>query len=129
MTHNLLTAEQVRPIVHSRQGGLCARCWEPLGSWWEAHHRRKRAILDWCPCNIVALHPRCHTQGPSSPERGGQWAVHDHPTMAQAFGLIVPSWLSLDRPVSVEVQWPWTGPAMLSCDGDVVSLAGAEPPC
>lgn len=82
--HELTTAALIRPIVWQRQAGLCALCCEQLGQDWEAHHRRRRNLLGWCPCNIVALHPRCHTQGPT--------AVHDNPALARGLGLIVPSW-------------------------------------
>jgi hypothetical protein len=114
MSHNVLTASIVRPIVWDRQGGHCARChtlMEPSN--WEAHHRRRRGILDWCPCNIIGLHPRCHTQGPL--------AVHDHPAMARELGLIVPSYGPEPFDVPLLVRWPFSGEAFLACDGMVVS--------
>ena len=83
------TPDAARVAIWWRQNGLCGLCWEnlpPLESdGWEAHHRLKIRNMPrdakWCPCNLVALHARCHTQGPR--------AVHDHPDDARALGLIL----------------------------------------
>lgn len=119
MTHVDVTADEARTAAWWRQGGLCALCWEnlpPLESGgWEGHHRLKVRYMRghrWCPCNIVALHARCHTQGPA--------AVHDHPDDARRLGLI----LTMDqdpRDVAVQVRWPWSGDAFLNCEGMAVS--------
>lgn len=112
--HELLSAADARSSAFVRQLGLCARCGEPMrfGDF-EAHHRRRRNVLGWCLCNVVALHPRCHTQGPL--------AVHDHVEQSRDMGLIVstfgpqpfdvPVWLYdvTDRVEHVRV--------LLSCDG------------
>jgi hypothetical protein len=113
------TGATARVACWWRQGGLCGLCWEPLGTLeegrFEAHHReRRRDLPGWCPCNIVVLHPRCHTQGPA--------AVHDHPDMAAPLGLIVAAVSMVDpRDVAMVVRWPWEGEGYLDCDGMVVS--------
>lgn len=111
-----------REAVWYRQGGLCALCWEPMGgveSNWEAHHRlRRRDLPGWCPCNIVGLHARCHTQGAQ--------AVHDHPAEAHDLALVLhPEQDPRDEPV--EVLYPWVGKGYLDCDGMVVSPLVAHP--
>lgn len=120
------TAADSRLACYWRQGTLCARCWEPLGQpdgEWEAHHRLRRSWMPkealWCPCNIVALHARCHTQGPGRPG-DGQWAVHDWPIEAGVLGLLLPSHAD-PRKQWVMVVWPWQGSAFLDCDSTVVS--------
>lgn len=117
MSHDSkMDAAHCRAAVWARQGGLCALCWEPMGppeGQWEAHHRlRRRDLPGWCPCNIVGLHARCHTQGPT--------AVHDHPEDARAAGLIVAS-TDDPRTTLLHVEWPWYGDAYLSCDSMVCS--------
>jgi hypothetical protein len=96
---------------------MCARCWASLGSpedVYEAHHRmRRRDLPGWCVCNIVILHPRCHTQGPL--------AVHDHPLEAKKLGLIVEPWLD-PREVPLWVEWPWENHSLLDCESQVVSM-------
>lgn len=114
------TPEACRAAIIERQGGYCARCWErcPADSL-EAHHRLKRALMPaeflWCPCNVVGLHARCHTQG--------RFAVHDHPEDAREQGLIL--WTNEDpRQVPIMVRWPWQAESALLCNGDVGSLFG-----
>jgi 5-methylcytosine-specific restriction endonuclease McrA len=121
MEHRAWAAADARQASYHRQGGLCALCWEHLGAetdgTWEGHHRLRRREMrepfTWCPCNIVALHARCHTQGPA--------AVHDHPQRAGELGLILPS--GTDPRVAVIGDWRWMlpGPVLLDCDGMVVS--------
>lgn len=120
MSHIDWDPGDARLAVYDRQGGLCGLCWDPLGSResgpWEAHHRLRRRdmpkIGKWCPCDLVALHARCHTQG--------RTAVHDHPEMAMGLGLIV-SPGDDPREVPVFVEWPWIGLATLSCESFVCS--------
>lgn len=99
-------------MARDRQGEMCASCWERMGPGdQELHHRQSRRVLGWCPCNIVGLHRRCHTQGPA--------AVHDHPEAAILAGLIVPTW---EDPRVVAVtgwRWLWEAPSLLTCDGMV----------
>lgn len=111
MTHQLMDPAAIRPLVWDRQGGYCLRCHTPMSpDRWEAHHRRSRRALGWCPCNVVGLHPRCHTQG--------ELAVHDHPEDAQRLGLIVPVHSLLEPfDVLVHITWPWAGDVLLTCDG------------
>lgn len=113
------TPETARAAIHSRQGGLCALCWLGLGGVedrWEAHHRLRRQLMPsdarWCPCDLVGLHARCHTQGDR--------AVHDHPENAHQLGLVL---LSFEDPrtIPVPIRWPWEGHAFLACDSSVVS--------
>jgi hypothetical protein len=118
--HEFLDAGVARQVAYDRQGGQCARCWTPMQpDRFEAHHRRKRAALGWCMCNVVALHPRCHTQG--------AYAVHDHPAISMSIGLIVPI---RDRrepcEVPVHVKFPWDGDVLLSCCGTVCSVDSAD---
>jgi hypothetical protein len=69
----------------------------------------------WCPCDVVGLHARCHTQG--------RFAVHDHPEDARKSGLIL--WTNEDpRRVPIMVRWPWVAESALLCNGDVGSLLG-----
>lgn len=121
MSHVDWDAGTVRLAAYDRQGGLCLQCYEPMGEReggrWEAHHRLRRRDMPkgakWCPCNIVALHSRCHTQGPE--------AVHDHPEEARERGLILDT--SADpREVPVWIEWPWSGPATLDCESLVCSI-------
>ena len=123
MTHQELTVPAIRALVWERQNGLCARCFDPMqADRWEAHHRVRRAVLGWCPCNIVGLHPRCHTQGPL--------AVHDHPADARDRGLIVSPFDGQPQLVQLDVPWPWQGPGFLHCSGMVVSaLAPLDDGC
>lgn len=121
--HQQWTAAESRAVCHERQGGLCARCWTPLPAvtdgGWEAHHRiRRRDMPGWCPCNIVALHARCHTQGPL--------AVHDHPDEARRLGLILHP-LADPRAETLEYHWLFDGPVYLECDGMVVSPLANHP--
>lgn len=106
-------------VGQARQGGLCAACWLALAGRAEAHHRQRRreSVAGWCPCNVVLLHPRCHTQGTAAAP-----AVHDRPTWAKSLGLIVPAW---DDPRTrlLTVRWPWRDDALLTCDGMVASPA------
>jgi hypothetical protein len=113
--HQLLSAHEARELAYTRQGGWCARCSErmPIDGY-EAHHRRRRRVLGWCMCNVVALHPRCHTMGPL--------AVHDHPELARQLGLIVPTWGDEPCSIPLRVSWPWEGQALLSCTGLVCSV-------
>ena len=119
MTHEEWSARDSRAAAYARQGGYCALCWERMSeNVYEAHHRLRRALMPagalWCPCNIVALHPRCHTQGPD--------AVHDNPERARELGLILDT--NADpREVPIIVSWPWDGLAMLECSSIVASLA------
>ena len=120
MTHQLdIPLAGLRELIFIRQYGLCARCGGPMRfDDFEAHHRRRRNVLGWCPCNIVALHPRCHTQGPL--------AVHDHVEQSRLIGLIVPTFGA--EPFDVELQLHTQTPAgsvervLLSCDGLVTYL-------
>lgn len=113
--HELLSADVARATAYDRQGGYCLRCHEPMPlDRFEAHHRRRRQLLGWCACNVVALHARCHTQG--------AYAVHDHPQTARDLGLIVPSWGVEPCEIPVLVKWPFVGMALLSCDGMVCSV-------
>lgn len=117
--HQRWDAGDSRLAAYDRQGGLCGLCWESLGQRegsWEAHHRLRRRDMPkpytWCPCDIVALHARCHTQG--------RVAVHDNPDMARGLGLILDT--SDDpRDVPVFIEWPWFGLAMLDCESFVCS--------
>ena len=121
--HQAIDAREARAIVWARQGSLCARCWQPMHSWsWEAHHRQRRreSVAGWCPCNVVGLHPRCHTQGITR-QATGLWAVHDEPELARAHGLIVPSWAPNPADVPTTIGWPWQGSAYLDHEGMVVS--------
>jgi hypothetical protein len=121
VTHNLLSAHQVRDVVWARQGGVCLRCQQPMHpNAWEAHHRRRRAVLGWCPCNVVGLHPRCHTQGPH--------AVHDHPELARALHLIVPTTGPEPFELDVAITWPWSGRVLLTCDGMACSPESVADP-
>ena len=105
---------------------MCALCWEnlpPLESGgWEGHHRLKVRNMPrdarWCPCDVVALHARCHTQGPT--------AVHDHPDDARALGLIL-DMAEDPRDVVVQIRSPWDGPAYLNCEAMVVSTLPGHP--
>lgn len=121
--HQAWPRSAARLAVYDRQGGLCARCWENVGrEEFEAHHRlrigRMRDPYRWCPCDLVALHPRCHTQGPL--------AVHDHPEEANGLGLIL--WDHQDpREVPIQVTWPWSGLGYLDCDSMLVSPLVAVP--
>jgi hypothetical protein len=83
----------------------------------EAHHRQRRRVLGWCPCNVVGLHARCHTQGPR--------AVHSQVEQARQLGLIVPTWASPPE-VPVHVEWPWVGESYLACEGLLVSALVRE---
>lgn len=117
MEHQEWSARAAREAAYARQGGHCALCWARMAEgYFEAHHRLRRALMPagalWCPCNIVALHPRCHTQGPE--------AVHDHPERARVLGLILDT-TAEPRVVQVRVQWPWDGPALLECTSMVAS--------
>lgn len=111
--HTFTEPTALHELVRNRQGGLCAACWQHLSPEnQELHHRQRRRVLGWCACNVVGLHPRCHTQGPQ--------AVHDQPLWAQDRGLIVPTWA--DPPeVPIHVEWPWVGESFLACDGHLVS--------
>lgn len=111
--HTYLEPGAIHQLLENRQGGLCARCWEPCPpSDLEAHHRQRRRVLGWCPCNVVGLHRGCHTSGPL--------AVHAHPEDARQLGLIVPTWESPPE-VPVVVRWPWDGRGYLACNGLLVS--------
>jgi hypothetical protein len=120
------TPEAARVAIWWRQGGRCGLCWEQLPALeapgWEAHHRLKVRGMPrdsrWCPCDLVALHARCHTQGPV--------AVHDHPEAARAVGLILTAEQD-PRDVTVDVQYPWQGAAYLDCDGVAVSTLITHP--
>lgn len=118
--HVFVDAAAARSAAYERQGGYCLRCHSTMSpDRYEAHHRRRRRVLGWCLCNVVALHPRCHTQGPL--------AVHDHPADAVQRGLIVPT--HSDEPpceIPVAITWPWSAPALLSCDGMVCSIDSAD---
>lgn len=119
------------PAAHraarDRQGGQCALCWRPAPVM-EAHHRLRVALMPadarWCPCNIVALCPRCHTQGIRTrweePMPLGSWAVHDHPTQAGWLGLVLHDGAD-PREEPVMVRWPWVGLGYLDHNGDLVS--------
>jgi hypothetical protein len=112
-THVFTEPAKLHALVTERQGGLCAACWEPLPpTAQELHHRQRRRVLGWCACNVVGLHPRCHTLHPL--------AVHQRPEWAASVGLIVPTWASPPQ-VPLHVQWPWSGESYLSCDGLLVS--------
>lgn len=86
---------------------------------WEAHHRllrrpaRAQGIPEWCPCNIVGLHARCHTQGP--------FAVHDHPEQARERGLMLRAGEDPRRVLLARFDWILAGPAWLNCHGLAVS--------
>jgi hypothetical protein len=120
VNHNTaLDAAGCRSAVWWRQGGLCALCWQHLGQLedgWEAHHRLRVALMPkdarWCPCDVVALHARCHTQGPA--------AVHDHPDAARDAGLIL-SYSQEPALVPIVVEYPWVGLGYLDCEAFVVS--------
>jgi 5-methylcytosine-specific restriction endonuclease McrA len=120
MDHECWEPDQSRLAIHARQGGLCALCWNPVRiEDMEAHHRLKRALMPkaalWCPCDLVGLHRRCHTQGP--------YAVHDHPEKARERSLVL--WTNEDpREVPIQIEWPWHGPGVLLCNGDVGSTLG-----
>lgn len=114
--HQLLPWPEVRAILWARCGGrceLCSRHLEP--SAWDAHHRQLRSQGGPdCPCNGVALHPRCHTLG--------RTAVHVQVAMATLAGFVVPSW---DDPRRVSVQVPRIVTALdsavsLACGGTYV---------
>ncbi len=123
MTHVLdVPVAGVREQVFMRAFGLCARCGGPMRfDDFEAHHRRRRNVLGWCPCNIVALHPRCHTQGPL--------AVHDNVAQARRMGLIVPTYgpEPFDVPLVVHSESAHrvhvVERVLLSCDGLTTRLA------
>ena len=118
-------ARESREACFDRQGSACALCGERMSrDRFEAHHRLRRALMPagalWCPCNIVALHPRCHTQGPD--------AVHDNPERARGLGLILASTAD-PRTVPVTITWPWQGPAILECVDAVVASCDWAPLC
>lgn len=124
MTEHVATsARHARTVAYERQGGHCLACWAPMTpEVFDAHHRQRRSAFagpTWCSCNIVALHPACHTIAPSS--------VHQRPEWAKGRGLIVPPWLD-PRGVPVEIRWPWTGWVLLDCEGLAVSSEVAHPP-
>lgn len=122
MTHlELADAALARHYAFERQGGTCLRCHQGMSpDSFEAHHRRRRRVLGWCGCNVVALHPRCHTQG--------ELAVHDHPTQAKMMGLIVPTTGLEPWQIPVHTTWPWAGPAHLTCDWMIVSPDALDNP-
>ncbi len=56
--------QEVRQLVFASQGGICGHCRQPLGPYYEVHHktyaylfREKEAL--W---SVVALHPDCHEE-------------------------------------------------------------------
>lgn len=111
--HTFMEPAALHLLVRERQGHLCASCWNSLSAdQQELHHRQRRRVLGWCPCNVVGLHPRCHTMS--------QVAVHSRPEWAISRGLIVPTWASPPE-TPVHVEWPWVGESYLSCDGSLVS--------
>lgn len=101
----------LREALWERCGGYCespACGGVPLGAGkWDAHHRlmRSHGGLDELP-NLVALHPRCHTQGTR--------AVHDNVGWAVDRGLIV---LGGRDPAVVPVVLPDGRESLLLPDG------------
>lgn len=122
MTHRLLTPAHVRAVIWDRQGGMCARCWTGMEpDTMDAHHRLRRRDLGWCSCNVVGLHPTCHTIAPG--------AVHQAVETATAAGLIVRSGIVSPADVPLWAGWPWQAWSMLTCDGLVEQAPeGAELP-
>lgn len=117
--HEFLSVAVARQLAFDRQGGYCARCHKTMSvDAFDAHHRRRRQLLGWCACNIVALHPSCHT---------GAHSVHDQPTLATNLGLIVPA-RERREPCEVPIMlvWPWHAPTLLGCDGLAYSMQSSE---
>lgn len=120
LEHRELGGRLARLTAYERQGGVCLACRRPMSpDAFEAHHRVRRAHMGWCPCNIVALHPRCHTMGAG--------AVHDHPEWARACGLIVPA-VADPRQVPVYTVHPWSAWVWLLCDGTLETASLAPGP-
>lgn len=115
--HQALPWEQVRRIGFARCGGRCELCSLPLDAeLWDGHHRQLRSGGGpSCPCNIVCLHPRCHTTG--------QQAVHRLVAAALESGHNVsrytdPREVSVLVPPRVALLGP--GPVTLTCGGTYV---------
>jgi hypothetical protein len=76
--------EWTRDALFARCKGLCEACGKALNRQrFDAHHRQRRRGGDHRLCNLVALHPACHTVQPDS--------VHQNPKRSRDLGLIVRS--------------------------------------
>jgi 5-methylcytosine-specific restriction endonuclease McrA len=71
--------KELRDLVWDRDGGRCAICGQGLSEKrWECHHRKLRSQGGRDePANLLALHPRCHSE------------AHDNRTWARERGYIV----------------------------------------
>lgn len=115
VVHQVLATAAVRPIVWARCMGRCELCGLSLSeSDWQAHHRQRRGrgTADWCPCNVLALHPACHNMHRDS--------VHDNVTRSRASGHLVsryaePAHVPVDLPLGVRVGL--SNPVTLTCGG------------
>lgn len=113
--HRLLTPPKLRAACWERAHGRCEVDGLPLDPGrWDCHHRQLRtAGGPDCLCNVLALHPTCHTVAPLS--------VHQEPRRSTQRGLMVGRYdlEPFDVPallVTVYGEDRW----LLSCAGDYV---------
>lgn len=100
---------EARAILWARCMGQCEKCGGLLyNEGWEWHHRLLRSRGgSWCPCNGLAVHPRCHTQHRDS--------IHDNPARSTDEGWMVSHW---DDPRTMTVDIPaWGNLVLLTCGG------------
>lgn len=108
--HQFGKPDRLHGLVRERQYGTCLLCHVGIRPGeGHLHHRVRRRVLGWCPCNLVLLHADCHVVAPA--------AVHQQPARALELGLIVSSHPGDPRPVPIAHQWPYTGQMLLLCDG------------
>ena len=113
MTGHQANERTARLAGRNRFGNLCAVCGFGLPTTGaEASHRVPRAVVGWCPCNVLTLHAECH-----------RWA-HAHPARARLVGVHVSRHVD---PRTVPVHTPDGRSYLLACDGTHRDITGEEP--
>ena len=94
--------QQVVDIVLARAGHYCEACGNPCAEFALHHRRLKSQGGKDEPCNLIAVHHKCHNLGTDS--------IHLNPKRSMEMGWIVPSYAKPN-------EWP-----LILSDGSKVLL-------
>lgn len=90
--------ETANTVLWVRDRDRCGWCGQALRDRVDRHHRKRKTIGGDRFCNVVLLHPECHTVNAGS--------VHTEPALAMRRGFIVPSWADpLEVPILLAGEW------------------------
>ena len=107
--------QQVVDIVLARAGHYCEACGNPCAEFALHHRRLKSQGGKDEPCNLIAVHHKCHNLGTDS--------IHLNPKRSMEMGWIVPSWAD---PAEYALHRPDGSKVLLDNEGSFSEIEGIK---